>query len=82
MAWDRLCEVKEGGGLGFKNLRDFNIAMLVKQAWRLMNGTNPLANTIMKAQYYANSDSIEATVGNNPSFMWRSIMAAQGVVKQ
>ena len=48
MAWDRLCEVK-GEGLGFKNLRDFNIAMLAKQAWRLMNGANPLVTIIMKA---------------------------------
>ncbi|XP_074347578.1 uncharacterized protein LOC141686442 [Apium graveolens] len=32
MSWTRLCEVKEGGGLGFKRLREFNMAMLAKQA--------------------------------------------------
>lgn len=30
MNWEKLCEVKEGGGLGFKKLRDFNVAMLAK----------------------------------------------------
>lgn len=32
LSWDKLCEVKEAGGLGFKKLREFNVAMLAKQA--------------------------------------------------
>lgn len=32
MSWERLCEIKEDGGLGFKQLRSFNVAMLAKHA--------------------------------------------------
>lgn len=32
MAWGRLCEVKEAGGLRFRSLTEFNIATLEKQA--------------------------------------------------
>lgn len=56
MAWEKLCEVNEEGGLDFKKLRDFNVAMLAKQAWRLINNVNPLVTKLMQARYYHNSD--------------------------
>lgn len=36
----------------------------------------------MQARYYPDSDFLNASVGSNPSYLWRSIIAAQGVVKQ
>ena len=36
----------------------------------------------MKARYYAHTDFLDATLGASPSFMWRSIMASQELVKQ
>ncbi|XP_060969479.1 uncharacterized protein LOC133036764 [Cannabis sativa] len=35
MKWDRMCEAKDQGGMGYRHLHDFNIALLGKQAWRL-----------------------------------------------
>ncbi|WOG90771.1 hypothetical protein DCAR_0310016 [Daucus carota subsp. sativus] len=82
MSWERLCKVKEAGGLGFKDLRSFNVAMLAKQGWRLLNNENPLVTNILKARYFPNTDFLNAKLGNNPSYMWRSILEAQEVVKQ
>lgn len=39
--WDKLCTRKEDGGLGFRNFRLFNLAMLGKIDCRLI--TNPYA---------------------------------------
>ncbi|XP_074342618.1 uncharacterized protein LOC141680232 [Apium graveolens] len=50
MSYERLCTVKEDGGLGFKSLRTFNVAMLAKQAWRLINNVNPLVTNLMRAR--------------------------------
>ncbi|XP_074359977.1 putative mitochondrial protein AtMg00310 [Apium graveolens] len=82
LSWDRLCTVKEEGWLGFKKLKDFNIAMLEKQAWRLGNRSNSLVSNFIQARYYPDSDFLNASVGLNPSYLRRSIIAAQGVVKQ
>lgn len=81
MSWDRLCSVKDAGGLGFKDLRMFNTAMLAKQGWRLINNSNPLVTSIIKAKYYPRTDFLNATLGENPSYMWRSIFEAQKIVK-
>ncbi|XP_019192477.1 PREDICTED: uncharacterized protein LOC109186787 [Ipomoea nil] len=79
-AWDKLCIPKKYGGLGFKELHAFNLAMLGKQAWRLLTKPETLVSKIYKARYYPKGTFFDASVGNNPSYCWRSIMAAQELV--
>lgn len=52
MAWERLCVSKCGGGLGVRNLRNFNTAMLAKQGWRILTEENPLVSKILEARYF------------------------------
>lgn len=82
MSWDRMCEKKSKGGLGFRKLRDFNIALLGKQDWRLMVKPNSLVGRIYRARYYPRGSFLTAKVGGNPSYIWRSIMEAHVLLKQ
>ena len=34
MRWERLCKPKSVGGLGFKKLHEFNLALLSKHGWK------------------------------------------------
>ncbi|XP_019200076.1 PREDICTED: uncharacterized protein LOC109193678 [Ipomoea nil] len=79
-AWDKMCIPKKYGGLGFKELHAFNIAMLGKQAWRFLTKPDSLVSRVYKARYYPKGTFYDAKIGNNPSFCWRSIMAAQSMV--
>ncbi|XP_019175839.1 PREDICTED: uncharacterized protein LOC109171159 [Ipomoea nil] len=79
-AWDKMCIPKTFGGLGFKELRAFNLAMLGKQAWRFLTQPQSLVSRVYKARYYPTSSFYEAALGNNPSFCWRSILAAKGLI--
>ncbi|KAH9730036.1 reverse transcriptase domain-containing protein [Citrus sinensis] len=80
LRWDKMCKPKSVGGIGFKRIHDFNIAMLGKQCWRLMTNPLSLVARILKARYYPKVSFVDASVGFNPSYTWRSIMAAKDVV--
>ncbi|XP_019182124.1 PREDICTED: uncharacterized protein LOC109177267 [Ipomoea nil] len=82
MAWQRMCSPKSLGGIGFKNLSRFNIALLAKQGWRLLTQPHSLAARLYKARYYPHSGFLEASIGANPSYCWRSILAGQQLLKQ
>lgn len=70
------------GGLGFRNLHEFNVALLGKQGWRLVTNSTSLVARIYKAKYYPNDNFISAKLGASPSFVWHSVLAAQNILKQ
>ncbi|KAL8091729.1 hypothetical protein AgCh_034115 [Apium graveolens] len=82
MSWDRMCRRKSQGGIGFRKLRDFNIALVGKQGWRLIANETSLVSKIYKARYFPNNSFLTATIGKNPSYVWRIIMEAQILLKK
>ncbi|XP_074298496.1 uncharacterized protein LOC141629381 [Silene latifolia] len=78
--WDKLCRAKEYGGLGFRDFRLFNKALLGKQGWRLMTEDTSLMARVLKGKYFADRDFLGAELGSNPSYTWRSIWEAKDVI--
>lgn len=81
MAWDRMTAPKGKGGLGFKLLHQFNLALLAKQGWRILTTPDALVTKVMRARYFPRTGFLQATTRNNPSYVWRSILAGQSVLK-
>ncbi|KAL0436253.1 UNVERIFIED_CONTAM: putative ribonuclease H protein [Sesamum radiatum] len=77
VSYQRLCESKLIGGLGFRQLRNFNLAMLAKQLWRILRWPDRLLCQVLKARYFPNCDIFSAPLGHRPSFTWRSLLSAQ-----
>jgi hypothetical protein len=67
--------------MGFRDFICFNKALLAKQIWRLWKSPDSLVARIMKAKYYPECSALEAPLGNQPSFAWRSIQEASDLVK-
>ncbi|KAM6542808.1 hypothetical protein CsatB_007255 [Cannabis sativa] len=80
MNWDRLSLPKDEGGLGFRLLHDFNLAMLAKQGWRFLCHPDSLVSKVYKARYFPYDDFLSADLGRNPSYVWRSIWSAKDLV--
>ena len=75
-----MCEPKCNGGLGFKNLKLFNMALLAKQGWHIQMGGESLVYKVLKAKYFPTTDFVHASIGHNPSYTWRSLISAQSLV--
>jgi hypothetical protein len=74
LSWERLAMHKTHGGMGFKDLTAFNLAMLGKQGWKFQTDTNSLVARIFKARYFPNGTYLTASLGHNPSYVWHSIL--------
>ncbi|KAL0438585.1 UNVERIFIED_CONTAM: putative mitochondrial protein [Sesamum latifolium] len=81
VSWKWLCTPKAQGGMGFRDLQAFNLAMLSKQMWRILTNPSSLLSRVLRARYFPNGQILLAKHGSNQSFTWRSILAALKVVK-
>ncbi|WCJ21653.1 RNA-directed DNA polymerase (reverse transcriptase)-related family protein [Euphorbia peplus] len=80
--WTRLCVPKNRGGMGFRDIHIFNLALLAKQGWRLLQHPNSLVARVLKAKYYPTSNFLHASLGHNPSYVWRSILNGRAVLER
>ncbi|KAG7548646.1 Reverse transcriptase domain [Arabidopsis suecica] len=80
MAWNKLCSSKSDGGLGFRNVDDFNSALLAKQLWRLITVPDSLFAKVFKGRYFRKSNPLDTIKSYPPSYGWRSIMSARSLV--
>lgn len=76
-----LCLPKWRGGMCFQDLLNFNQALLAKQGWRLLQNSDSLLGSIMKAKYSPNSRFLNASLGHNPLYVWRSLIWGRDLLK-
>lgn len=69
-------------GLGIRDLELFNLALLARQSWCLLQDPSSLSARILKVVYFPNSTILDAQLGANPSQVWRGILDGREVLKQ
>ncbi|KAL6200282.1 hypothetical protein ACLB2K_030064 [Fragaria x ananassa] len=79
-SWSHLCKSKEEGGLGFRDLHHFNLALLAKQAWRLIENPESTWARVLKARYFPRVGFSEAKKGYQASWGWSSLLEARDFV--
>lgn len=78
---DKICKPKLARGMGFRDPKAFNLALLTKQRGRLLQNTNSLLHFVFKAKYFFENSFLEAQLGKITFYIWRSIMETKSVVE-
>jgi hypothetical protein len=80
LAWDQMTCPKAVGGMDFRDLHTFNLAMMAKQGWNIMTKPHTLVSRLYKARYFPNSSLFASKLGHNPSYAWRGIWKARQIL--
>lgn len=77
LSWEAMSIPKCKGGMGFRNLFGFNIALLGKHIWRCIQNADLLVSRVLKARYFLDVNILEANRGVKSSFVWTGIWQAK-----
>jgi hypothetical protein len=73
MAWERLVMPRCYGGIGFRDLKLFNQALLARQAWCLIQYPESLCARLLKAKHYPRVDLMDAVFSSDVYHTWRAV---------
>jgi hypothetical protein len=69
-----MAQQKYAGGLGFRDIELFNLALLARQAWHILQEPYTLSVRVLKAVYLPTSDILQVELGSHSSQVWRAIV--------
>ena len=74
LSWEMMSKRKSNGGMGFRDVHCFNLAMLARQGWRLIHYPDSLCAQVLKARYFPHGNLLTAKEKSGISYAWRSIL--------
>ena len=81
IAWSTIADSKSLGGLGIRDLTDFNIALVAKQSWRILQNPSSLLSRVYKSKYFQKTSLLQAKPKSNGSHAWKSILKGNELLK-
>lgn len=82
LSWELLTRPKKDGGMGFRDIYGFNMAMLARQAWSMLTSPESLCAQVLKARYFPHTSILEAQAHPGISYTWRSILKGVALMKE
>lgn len=70
----KFCRLKWERGIGLRDLGSFNLALLAKQGWKLVQNKDNMLARNLEAKYFPRSEFRETKLGNNASYIWSSML--------
>jgi hypothetical protein len=76
-SWEDICQSKDNGGLGIRDLETVNKSLLVHAAHNIATDKNKFLSAVIKAKYYPNTTFWKASKNGTKSVFWSSILHVQ-----
>jgi hypothetical protein len=67
--------------MGFRDLKVFNLPLLTKQGWQIIQFPDSLVAQILREKYFPHGSFLQVQLGSRPSYAWRSIFQAREVLE-
>jgi ribonuclease HI len=72
-SWNSICSPKDEGGLGFRKMHDFNLALIAKLGWKLLSNSDCLWVNQLQRKYIKYGDFLSAPATHSSSWLWKGI---------
>ncbi|CAL1387820.1 unnamed protein product [Linum trigynum] len=82
VSWSSMCRSKHDGGMGFRQFKHFNQALLAKIGWRILNEPQSLIAQVYKGKYFPQRSFLTATARSRPSWVWQSILHGRQLLER
>lgn len=76
-AWKDFCQPKSAGGLGFRQFKDINTALLAKLGWKLARESDSLWCRALRAKYMKVKCLFEIGIAKGSSPGWNGILSSR-----
>jgi len=73
VAWEKVCESREAGGLGIKDIRTFNETLLEKWIWRMQSEEGGLWREVLDSKYGGWRELRRAVSSYKESNWWKDL---------
>uniref|UniRef100_A0A803PIH2 DUF4283 domain-containing protein n=1 Tax=Cannabis sativa TaxID=3483 RepID=A0A803PIH2_CANSA len=77
--WDKICQPKRCGGLGFRRLKDMNMALLSKLSWMVLQGQDKVWVKLLLDKYCSKVDVWQIEKHGTDSRCWKSLLEARSI---
>ncbi|KAK1642877.1 hypothetical protein QYE76_060682 [Lolium multiflorum] len=82
LSWDKLMQPKLNGGMGFRDFRVYNQALLARQSWRLLQFPDSPCARLLKEKYYPSGHLLDTAFIQDVSATWKGVMHGLELLKQ
>ncbi|KAK1645940.1 hypothetical protein QYE76_063745 [Lolium multiflorum] len=81
-SWDILASPKNLGGIGFRDTKLMNQALLARQCWRIINNPKSLCARLLKSIYFPRGNFLDTVFRQDASPSWHGIEYGLELIKE